>query len=58
MSRALTVDFPLIEAAYTEEFGEIDPEIYELAKTLWFEQMLLLMVVVLILRINTAKLQT
>ena len=35
MSRALTVDFPLIEAAYTEEFGEINPEIYEIAKTLW-----------------------
>ncbi len=35
MSRALTIDFPLIEAAYTEEFGEIDTEIYEIAKTLW-----------------------
>ncbi len=35
MSRTLTIDFPLIEAAYTEEFGEIDPEIYEIAKNLW-----------------------
>lgn len=35
MSRALTIDFPLIEAAYREEFGEIDPEIYEIAKNLW-----------------------
>lgn len=35
MSRALTIDFPLIEAAYTEEFGEVNPKIYEIAKTLW-----------------------
>jgi DNA-directed RNA polymerase specialized sigma24 family protein len=35
MSSTLTVDFPLIETAYTEEFGEINPEIYEIAKTLW-----------------------
>ncbi len=35
MSSALTVDFPLIKAAYTEEFGKIDLEIYEIAENLW-----------------------
>ena len=28
-------DFPTIETAYDEEFGKIDPEVYEAAKTLW-----------------------
>ncbi len=28
-------NFPTIETAYDEEFGKIDPEVYEAAKTLW-----------------------
>jgi hypothetical protein len=28
-------DFPTIETAYDEEFGKVDPEVYEAAKTLW-----------------------
>jgi len=29
-------DFPPIEEAYDEEFGKVDPEVYQIAKTLWF----------------------
>jgi hypothetical protein len=28
-------DFPTIETAYDEEFGRVDPEVYQAAKTLW-----------------------
>lgn len=28
-------DFPLIENAYDEEFGQVDPEVYHAAKTIW-----------------------
>lgn len=28
-------DFPTIEAAYTDEFGEVDPDVYEVAKEIW-----------------------
>ncbi len=28
-------NFPTIETAYDEEFGKVDPEVYEAAKTLW-----------------------
>jgi hypothetical protein len=28
-------DFPTIETAYDEEFGTVDPEVYQTAKTLW-----------------------
>lgn len=35
MSVSLTLDFPLVEAAYTDEFGRVDPEVCALARDVW-----------------------
>jgi DNA-directed RNA polymerase specialized sigma24 family protein len=35
MPQEFVSDFPPIEAAYDEEFGRVDPEIYEVGRNLW-----------------------
>lgn len=35
MIQRVVSDFPPIEAAYDEEFGKVDPIVYQAAKTLW-----------------------
>jgi DNA-directed RNA polymerase specialized sigma24 family protein len=35
MTQQFVSDFPPIEAAYTDEFGAIDPQVYQTAKEIW-----------------------
>lgn len=35
MTNESVTDFPPIEAAYKDEFGEVDPEVYQTAKEIW-----------------------